>query len=344
MSHVKRKCPPQSGYPKTYEQGYEVSAYQMLAAYNTPDRIDVKRSWDVFVDGAFIWWNGSEEGLELALSDPDGVALPIDKGHIINLDFKYKPGFKIALGVRSQWDILANYTWFHFVDRISTSAPNPTPPGSLYALQIHPGNVQSISVDRACEKWKVDLDMLDLEIANSYYVGTALSFRTFLGFKGLFLDQKLDANYRNELTTEMFQAKKKSSSWGLGPRIGVDTSWIVAGGLYFLGNIANSLLYTRYNISRKEQEAANSSQIAVQFKDTIRELRPISEFQVGIGYGVYSFCRKFHLDICATYDFHLYWNQNVFRYFVSNVSEGTSFVENNDLFLHGLTLNIKLDF
>lgn len=344
VSHVKRKCPPQSGYPKTYEQGYEVSLYEMLAAYNTPDRIELKRSWNTFIEGAFTWWNGSEEGLELALSDPNGIDLSTNKGHIINLDFKYKPGFKVALGIRSQWDLSIKYTWLHFIDRVFSSAPNPTPPGSLYPLQTHPENVQNIPVDRAREKWKVDLDMIDLEIAKPYYVGTELSFRTFVGYKALFLDQNLDANYRNESTTETFRTRKKGTSWGLGPRVGVDTHWIVVGDLYFLGNLANSLLYTRYHVNQEEQTATNPSQIAIQLKDTIRELRPISEFQLGIGYGTYSFYRGFHFDICATYDFHVYWNQNVFRYFTSNLSEGTSFVRNNDLFLHGLTLNIKLDF
>src|SRR5690349_12054416 len=46
------KCRPQ----KSYEQGHELTASQMMAAYNAPARIDVRGAWDFYATGSFIYW------------------------------------------------------------------------------------------------------------------------------------------------------------------------------------------------------------------------------------------------------------------------------------------------
>ncbi|PIS00983.1 MAG: hypothetical protein COT84_04735 [Chlamydiae bacterium CG10_big_fil_rev_8_21_14_0_10_35_9] len=344
-----KNCAP-CDYPKSYDQGYEVCPSQLMAAYNSPARIDVNCAWDVLINAAFIYWNVSEDGLSLSLSDADGPGLPINPGRVTDLNFKYKPGFKVGLGFNTpqdNWQIYAQYTWLHFTDKVSTAAPN-LPLGSLYPLQAHPDNVQDgttvIRIDRANERWKVDLDLLDCELARPYYVGTMLTFRPHAGLRAQWIDQKLDSNYRNASTLRYFNVNKKSTSWALGPRFGFDTNWILGAGFRLIGNAASGLVYTKYKINHDEQNATDPTAYSVQFNDKVSFLRPIADFQMGLGYGTYFGDNSFHFDIFATYDFHIFWNQNMFRTFTDDVSLGNNFVDLGDLYLHGLTLNVRFDF
>jgi hypothetical protein len=66
------------------------------------------------------------------------------------------------------------------------------------------------------------------------------------------------------------------------------------------------------------------------------------ELGLGLGWGSYFAHNTWHFDLAATYDFHVFWGENVMRAFrdlVSNV-EGTP----GNLFMHGLTLTTRFDF
>jgi Legionella pneumophila major outer membrane protein precursor len=337
-------CPPECD-PEGYNQGHAICPNQMMAAYNAPANIDVRCPWDVFVTGSFIYWHTSEEGLEYAISSTT-TALPITDGKVIDFDYDYKPGFKVGLGINlgcDGWDGYVEYTWLHFNETSSATRPGTT--GVLLPTWLHPAN--NITAISASARWKFRLDVINLELARSYYVGTHLTFRTHFGLRVPLIDQNYNLGYIAEDAQDVIiQSRNSSDSWGIGPRAGINTNWLLGCGFRIFGNAAADIAYTRYKITRQETDANDPSTLAVDLtnRDRLKTLRSHAEMELGLAWGTYFDCNNWHFDLAASYDFHYFWDQNVFRRFVSSQAVGKSFTDRGDLFLHGLTIQARLDF
>jgi hypothetical protein len=234
----------------SFEQGHELKQSQMAAAYNAPARIDVRGSWDVYFTGSYIYWQPSEENLELGISNASAaVALPVN-GNVVDMNFKYKSGFQVALGIFSDlnnWDALAQYTWL--TGRHSSRANGPQD-GGLIPFWGHPANKET-SVASGKSRWRLNIDFLDLNLGLSCYVGTRLTFRPFFGARAAWIDQKYKATYTPGGTAVVpYQIRNTTTSWGLGPEVGLDTSWLLGWGIRFIGKAEADLLFTRYNLRR----------------------------------------------------------------------------------------------
>lgn len=64
---------------------------------------------------------------------------------------------------------------------------------------------------------------------------------------------------------------------------------------------------------------------------------------LGIGWGSYLGCQDYHLDILATYDFQVFWNQNMMVQLADDVFIRTGHAAAN-LYLQGLTVRTQFDF
>ena len=339
-------CPPKCD-PEGYDQGHAVCPSQMMAAYNAPANIDVRCPWDVFVTGSFIYWHTSEEGLDIAISSTTAPNLPITDGQVERFDFNYEPGFKVGLGVNigcDGWDGYVEYTWLHFTERTNVSRPSAT--GVLNPMWLHPANNITDAIS-ASAKWKFRLDTVNFELARSYYVGTHLTFRTHFGLRLALIDQDFNVGYVPESNLEfLINTKNSSDSWGLGPRAGIQTNWLLGCGFRFFGNAAADILYTRYKVTRKEDDSTDPTTLAVDLtnNDRLRVLRTHAEMELGFAWGTYFDCNNWHFDLAAGYDFHYFWDQNTFRRFYDDTAVGKSAIDGGDLFLHGLTIKVRLDF
>jgi len=71
-------------------------------------------------------------------------------------------------------------------------------------------------------------------------------------------------------------------------------------------------------------------------------LQPMAESNLGIGWSGY-WSNKARFDLSATYDFNMLWSQNMLRTLNDNFIQGVNPASNN-LFLHGVTVNARVDF
>ena len=90
----KDKCRPH----KSYEQSSEMAQAQMMPGYNAPARIDVRGSWDVYVTGSYIFWQPTQDGMEVGFSSDAAEATALS-GTLIQAGDSYKSGFKVGLGM-----------------------------------------------------------------------------------------------------------------------------------------------------------------------------------------------------------------------------------------------------
>jgi hypothetical protein len=192
----------------------------------------------------------------------------------------------------------------------------------------------------------VDLDFLDIDLGRWSYVGTQLTARPSIGMRAAWITQEREATYTDILSTPLkAQVEEKSSSWGIGPRFAMDTNWMFGWGLRFIGNAEVDLLFSRYHThSDSENEFNNAVTLETIMKQThINTLRPHVDLELGLGWGEYFCCHKWHVDLSATYGFQMFWSQNMFR-FTTGTTDPRSIMPNGDLYVHGLTLTAKLDF
>ncbi len=345
------KCAPSQ---KSFEQGHEMMQNQMMAGYNAPSRIDVRGSWDIFASASFTYWQAIQDNMELGVvADVVNPEFPSNgniDGSVVNLNFNYKPGFKVALGMNfdhDNWDSLIEYTWFRGSHKTHTSLDRATAPSTvLFPLVGHPSLSAYYS---GSQKWKIHMDLLDWELARSYYVGTKLSFRPFFAARAAWIRQKLHAEYSPSSggTLLSMNVTDQSHSWAVGPRTGVYTNWMLGEGFRLYGNGAGDILFTQYTKLKSSQVQAIEASANLLRKVAQRNLnclRTHLDLELGFGWASYFDNNNWHVDLTAGYGFQVFFDQNMFRHFDDSQSLVSGVSPNGNLYIHGLTASARFDF
>lgn len=328
-------------------------------AYNAPARIDPACGWKAWVTASFIYWQPKMKGLDLGdlvQADAGANNYTISK---INLDFDYKPGFKVGAGFsicRDDWTLYLEYT------RLNCDNSNSMDLGSDFnetTNYIENGTASlgttlmnsGFPYRSVKQKWELDYNMFDLELGRPYYLGKKLVFKPHFGMRGGWINHRVnfDGNYQYAtLAFADYFARDKLDTWLIGPRAGVKADWMIGCDFKVITNVAGSLTYQNFkpyiNVTEPVQAGVTTARSAV-VSNEISYLTPNVEFALGLGYGTY-FCNKeWYFDIGATYDFHYFWNQN----FIRNLDDSIGYLNfpdgaAGDLMLHGLTITARLDF
>jgi len=350
-----------------------------VAAYNAPGRIETRCPWDVWVDASFIYWQPYQENMEpaAALNALPATFAAVSTGSVdgvtLNLNTKFKPGFKVGLGMNfdhDSWVGQIEYTRFHSTHSSSASAGE-----GIYVPMLlnNPAfGALSAALDTAVatpaafsEQWKLNMDLIDVTMGRSYYVGTHLTFQPTVGARGGWINQKLTASYDAFTNAAIIAGTfggvpavsatqaSKTTSWCIGPRMGLDTNWMLGGwgcntncydGFRFFSNGYADILYTRYNTRAQSTVTAagvvTSNQTWTQKK--INTIRTHLDFEMGLGWGSYFDNNNWHFDLSAAYGFQVFFDQNMFRR--SPVPLGSNWMPLGNLYIQGLTVTARLDF
>ncbi len=325
------------------------------AGYSASSRIEVDRCWDVFANASFTYWEATQSNMEIGTVSDQSDSFFFLNGNVALLDFGYEPGFKLALGVnldQDKWDSLLQYTWFRS-DVESTIALNPNGQRILYPSWQVPDLL--VAYFDGKESWTLNMDLLDIEMGRHYLVGNQLSFRPFFGARAAWISQKVRVNYTN-VTNDIFlprnevSIKQTSSSWGVGPRTGLETNWPLGKGVRFYGNGSLDILFTQYTKLKFLQQGKTSagsvisgSVIVVRERDD-HHLRAHTDLEFGLGWGTYFSRRRWHIDLTLGYQFQIFFDQNMFRSFIDDQTLGKADSPHGNLHIHGLILQSRWDF
>ncbi|MES2274356.1 MAG: Lpg1974 family pore-forming outer membrane protein [Chlamydiota bacterium] len=329
-----------------------------ICAYNAPARIDTRCSWDVWADASFIYWQPIEENLELGILN--STALPtvegVQGGFINMKNNRYKPGFKVGLGMsfdHDNWDLKAEYTWFHIKQK--TQAQVTEIPGNILSRRGTPDG-QGFAPDLyniANGKWKLGMDLVDLNLGRWCYIGTHLTFRPFVGVRGAFITQRYNSVFINDGSVPGFggvvdtmNVAETNHSWAVGPQMGLNTNWILGEGFRLFGNGSGDLLYTRYHkLGFKETHTRTGTPALQHIRQAdVNSLRTHLDAILGFGWGSYFDNNNWYFDMAFGYEFQVFFDQNNFRQFYSTAQPAGSSNPNGNLYIHGLTATLQLDF
>ena len=339
------KCPPPK---KNMNQGDQLIPDQYLGTYNIPARIDVRNDWDFYGTASFTYWQPIQENMEPAqVGTSSGAGNDLD---IVNMNFEYKPGFKLGFGMsldHDNWDGYAQYTWFR-----GTSSTSPTvletvlvPVAGTVVVYPYYGNTEGYNYFTASQSWRLQMDFADLELARSYYNGASLTLRPFCGVRAAWIRQYLNSLYEGTDGTDSVENKIKqnTNSWGIGPRAGIYGNWLLGEGLRIYGNGGGDILYTRYTkLGLKQTRSVGGFRNLAMQRD-FGTLRAHLELELGLGWGTYFDNNNWHVDLSADYGFQVFFNQNMFRAHGSTPGNDIDLTYNN-LYIHGMTATARLDF
>ncbi len=360
--------PPQR---KSFEQAKRVTKMQMQPAYNAPSRIDVRGSWDLYMTGSFVYWQLSQDNMEVAFNDQltntDYTTNNKIKGDLARMDFDYKPGFKVGLGInldQDDWDVFSEYTRIHTSNNASTNGAEiiSGTTGPIFPTWGHPYVIQTNVYNTASEKWDCHLDVINLDLGRAYYVGTQLTFRPFVGARSVFLTQSVHANYVNTSFTNttgtfveipgVMDVIQRNRSWSVGTRVGVDTNWMLGMGVRLFGNANADVLYTKYKIQNKTHFLvasgadgfATGQTLFHVSKEKVPALRGHTDLEMGFGWGSYFDNNNWHIDLSASYEFQIFFDQNMLTKYYNGFMTGKLEQPNGNLYAQGLTATARFDF
>ncbi|MCX6988582.1 MAG: Lpg1974 family pore-forming outer membrane protein [Chlamydiae bacterium] len=315
-----------------------------------------------FFDGSFTYWYGKQEGMEIAetgIVSSSGVVDFNSHNKVFSPSFSYQPGFKVGFGLQgnNDWNLQADYTWFRGSDTTSKSAhANDTENSGSgvwvlddWFLQTS-STGQSISGSHVKSNWHLALDQLDIFASNPIYMNKNIVVTSMYGLRTTFIGQKMnikvteDLGSTSSLPSQPIHSKNKSHCWGIGPQAGLDMQYHLPMGFRFEGDLMASLLYTTFTKIKHEEDAilTTTSELSTSWSN-YTTMRPVIDLGLGIGWKKDLSGNKYCIDFSASYDFSMYWGQNIMRKMLDEFWSGTSAAA-SDLFFQGLTLNAAFTF
>lgn len=309
-------------------------------AFNAPLRFS--SCWGYFTSASFIYWRACEQNIELGIFDNYPGDLPVD-ARTISLDFSYRPSFKVQLGMQfchDTWNTYLEYTRYHETMKKKEKA-DPSTMEQIFPLWLYESATNE-TITALKGRWHISLDTIDWYLARHYYVGQYLTYRSYFGLRGAFIDQRLKVKYTPASNTMLFISKNRANSWGVGPRMGLDAWWGFCGNFRVFGDASGGILYTDYKgVTQQVESYKGLDTDLLKIKDNQGELRYDLNLAIGLGWEDYLSYDRWHIDFTIGYDFLIFFNQNIFRRYLTNTN---SQILNGDLYLHGLTVKLGLDF
>ena len=157
---------------------------------------------------------------------------------------------------------------------------------------------------------KYTFDDLSFSFDRPFYFGKQLTANFACGLRALWVSNQF-GDYNHD-------------SWSLGPRFGFESNWMMGSGFRIFGNLAQSVMYTRYS---------NLSNLIVS-GNNYNTVRAVTDSCLGLGWGSYfGDSDDFHFDLKVGYDFNVYWDQQL---------TGGAYAHN--VYMHGLNVGMRLDF
>lgn len=342
-------------------QGHERKEGDMMPGYNAPARFDVvSRKWDWYANVSFIYWDVIQEGMTLAVTQPgNGPFLPASASDASNDNlrrmeqgYEYHPGFKLGLGTylwgHDNWAINAEWTRLSFDDGSRRKPKDLTTFTHLEWLNVGNQNIDGPTVCNDIDAdWHFRVNIFDFDLSRAYYSGTKLVLNPFYGIRTVFLDQIYNVNYDILFSGVPHKVRSRNNSdmWSIGPHGGMNMSFLLGNGFRFIGNAGVSILFADFTAYQKQSNDNDAvpMRTILSGKDHVQRLRAMTEMGLGFGWGRYMNRSKQHIDIAATYDFNYWPNQNMMRAFMDDLSNFSA-NDYGDLYLHGLTLTLTVDF
>lgn len=309
---------------------------------NPSGRPEVKDGADIFITGDLLIWQSHVNGLGYVIKNR-GAGL--SDSSTKELHYNWDPGFRVGFGWNTPhdgWDLFANWTSYHnkatsYVSTGSSSFLYPSLAAPAFSL---------LAPTSARAHWRLNLNMVDLELGREFFVSKWLTLRPFVGMRSAWIHQRMNVAYNQPAADEVFYVNMKNKYWGIGVRPGLNTQWGLGCGFSFYGNTSLSLLYGFFDLDQDQYSVTSVSIVDPDIDNdhSFRVGRAIAEIQLGIRWEHMLANDHLHFSIQTGWENLMFFGQNQFDRFVNATTIGTFVSNQGDLTIQGYTLSMRMDF
>lgn len=335
---LNRDCADDRGaacYPDTCKTCYCLGPETIIA--NAPVS-PVTCGGDLVFTIAGFYWKAEQDGLEYAIDTSvvgsDGVTANRGLNNLIQSryetpDFSWDFGLRIGLGYNTPcdgWDIGAIWTYFQNGASSHIEAEfddNHTLLPIWSAFQpAFAGQAPMLFATDAETFWKLDLQLVDLELGRHMWASKRLDLRPFVGLRGAVIDQDFHIAYKGGSWKTLGSSGRdyndqihlENNYWGIGVRSGLDTRWNLGCGLGLFGDLAASLIYGRFSIAHSEKLRLATSPFTktsiLETKDSFRASRALFDLKMGVRWATLLCECKYGVEVSLGWETHLLMHQN----------------------------------
>jgi hypothetical protein len=341
----------------------------------------------------FLWWRASEDNLELGVEDQLILgSTTFNSSREKRPNFKFDPGYRLGLSTTCPdgcWDAAVNWTHFNTSahtqglstfrggSNLSTNLIEITEFNSYWELNPLENPIYSSK-----GSWKLDLDLVDLELAHRFYINKCLVLRPHVGLRIGRIAQGYRIQSLNfieiggrEPSFEQFTSElhARNDFLGVGPRLGLDVKLDMCREVSLFGQFAGSLLFGSFDKHTKENSVTtfesgfiiNDVSTGLGNYNLSNSNNRCSRFVTDIAIGLswehcVEWCQHFYpVSLTAAWEFHAFYNFNNFLQ-NNNAKIQSSFVPplppinqlqgtpirtlRGNLYTQGLTLSFNVGF
>jgi len=351
-----------------------------VKANTQPPRPNAKNGIGVYFTAEPLYWLMTEDDLAYAATGsyilvaepaggiPTNYKFDLKNGKTHHPKFDWRWGFRVGTGYDlpyDGWDIFSVWTRFHqhTQDQLKRDG-DPDPSNSQFSGGgqgdfISPFWVAQLFaspglMNQAKALWKLQLDLIDLELGREYFIGKFLSLRPFIGLRNGWINQHFDlsfltfdfANNQPTVIGRRIHVHMKNNFWGIGARGGLNTQWFLGKGISIYGNAAISFLeghfHTRYKL-HDEKPTATTKAIGIgpggsgvlqeepSFDDSfvnknhVHTLVVMADLSLGLRWNKSFSDDRYYLGIWAGYEQNIFFDQNKFMNFQNDFTLLTLF-------------------
>ena len=367
---------------------------------NPPVFRPVESAWgNLGAYAEFVYFRPSEDDtFAYSVSSYETITTPVtgigdeisSHFHRRKFDPNFKPGYRVGVLLNlpcDQWGIDANYTYFYskttknsgiasFTDAFDPSAVTAIDPfvnnGAIinlpYTLSLFTEDDSFGTLTTSVgSTWKLRYNQVDVDLTRKFYVGPAVAFRPYFGFRGLFIQQNLcSSGIRNFAATTItddsylstIRQRLKCNSDGYGVHGGNEVSFSLFDGFSLFGNVGIHLLWTHFTTEfHRTQITVADDELTVLAtfntpynKESFDVMRFGADLEGGIEWWTSFNCGRNDLFVRFAWEHHIYMSQNAFRTYIEGETDfaassvGGLLSSTGDLALYGFTVGAGFTF
>lgn len=269
------------------------------AIYTAYAGIDLNCGWNVNAWGEFLYWRPVPA---TAFNSNTYQGEPLGSMQIMlkNTTQGYRPAFRVGLGITlhelDDWTLNIDYFWYHHSFRKTYSVQAPI----LLASTLGGGNVSIPQYSSISNRIDFNFDIISINVQRPNYLTQRVIISPFLGFKWLDRKDVIAQQLFRALGPIDFQSTTlKKSSVALAA--GLDGYFLLCWGMYLIGK-ADVGLYYPYKRRLVNPTSLDSTPTSLA-KQKIKTLGIVGKGGLGVGWGSYFCCNRYHADLSASFDF-----------------------------------------
>lgn len=321
---------------------------------------------DLTFTAEILWFKVCEDGLPIGTQVDVGPFSPFTEIHsrIKNLHPRWSEGYRLGITYLDPCDgWITDILWTHFNNHLHrTHAKTAVTEGTSLSFFVPAfgsaafNSPSQFEIDSTSARWKLNLDILDLEIGRAFCPFPCLTFHPFIGLRAAWLRESykiVNSTIAFTVEREVQSVRLKSYYEGLGLRMGINSLVDICCNVGVYAKAAAAIQYGNYKMKSEDfliigNNPGESSEM--EQKDDFCACSFSSDFAIGIlWHGC--LCEKYALTVNLGWEQHLFIDHNHFEDFAEIFPDlpNDGQVKNpqiirGDLCLQGFVLGATLDF